>query len=247
MIYFITHITDTLGNNYLGIDVSLDTVTPFLNKLKDILSLDNYNKYTTLQQNRDHGKYHITVVNVMEYNKLSKEIGIDKFVNSLEKIFDYEIDDLKMLGIGTASKNENRSYFIVCDSDKLNSIRDRYELPKQDFHITLGYNIRDVFGVRKNEVLKNIEPFLNILSTSYYNSNENFDFIKEIENYNGDIQDVIEPTNIGDTSITFRNGQDYFTVALIDDKLRVVAQWEDKSDNIIPTLSNTVVSRKLKK
>jgi hypothetical protein len=78
----------------------------------------------------------------------------DKFINSLEPIFKYEIDDLEMLGIGTASKGDNTTYFIVCNSDKLDAVRTRCELPKFDFHVTLGFNLKDVFSVRKNEVIK---------------------------------------------------------------------------------------------
>jgi hypothetical protein len=79
---------------------------------------------------------------------------MDKFINSLESIFHYEIDDLYMRGIGTATKNTNTTYFIVCNSDKLDAIRKRFNLPEHDFHITLGFNLKDVFGVRKNEVIK---------------------------------------------------------------------------------------------
>jgi hypothetical protein len=95
----------------------------------------------------------MTVINVMDYNRLSKDMGVDKFINSLELVFDYEIDDLEMLGIGTATKDTNTAYFIVCKSDKLDAIRTRYELPKHDFHVTLGFDAKDVFGVPKNKVI----------------------------------------------------------------------------------------------
>ena len=130
MIYYLTYLKDTIGNNYIGIQIPSGVVTPFLNELKDIIGEDDFKSYTENQQKRDQGDYHISVINVMEYNALSKSMGIDKFINSLDPIFKYEIDDLKMMGVGTATKNENRAYFIVCDSDKLEAIRDRYELPK---------------------------------------------------------------------------------------------------------------------
>ena len=80
-------------------------------------------------------------------------MGVDKFINSLEPIFHYEIDDLNMLGVGSAKKETNAAYFIVCESDKLDAIRIRFGLPKQDFHVTIGFNPKDVFGVRKNQLL----------------------------------------------------------------------------------------------
>ena len=140
MEYYLTNLKDISGNNYLGIKIENGWVEPFLNELKEILGED-FSKYTNLQQQRDHNSYHITVINVMDYNRLTKEMGISNFINSLDLIFKYPIDDLQMLGIGTASRNENRAYFVVCRSEKLKAIRDRYGLPEQDFHITLGFKI----------------------------------------------------------------------------------------------------------
>jgi len=90
----------------------------------------------------------------MDFNRLSKDMGFDKLVNSLEPIFHYEIDDLEMLGVGKATKENNQAYFIVCNSEKLDAVRNRFGLPKQDFHITIGFNPKDVFGVPKNKVIE---------------------------------------------------------------------------------------------
>mgnify|MGYP006325814931 FL=1 len=102
------YIKDTTGNNYIGINIYVDRVTPYLNKLKNIIR-DDYDTYVQNQQNRDRGHYHITVINVMDYNRISKEIGIDKFINSLEHDFSQEFDDVKFMGLGTADKNGNRT------------------------------------------------------------------------------------------------------------------------------------------
>ena len=126
MQYFLSYIRDVAGNNYLGIKIEKALVEPYLNELKEILGSE-YETYTNLQQQRDSGQYHITLINTMDYNKLSKQ-GIDQFVNSLELVMKYPIDDLQMLGVGTAQKNENRAYFIVCRSEKLQAIRKRYDI-----------------------------------------------------------------------------------------------------------------------
>ena len=154
MIYYVSYLKDRLGNNYLGIDVPFEVVEPYLTKLEEIIGKESYETFTKNQQQRDHGNYHITVINVMDYNRLSKELGVDNFVNSLELVFDFEIDDLEMLGVGQATKETNTAYFIVCQSDKLDAIRTRFNLQKQDFHVTIGFNPKDIFGVRKNELLK---------------------------------------------------------------------------------------------
>ena len=100
MVYYVNYLKDVLGNNYLGLDIPKHVVEPFLNELRDILGEDDYAKFTENQIKRDGGHYHITVINVIDFNKLSN--NIDKFVNSLDPILKYPIDDLKLLGVGRA-------------------------------------------------------------------------------------------------------------------------------------------------
>jgi hypothetical protein len=153
MKYYVEHIKDAIGQNYLGIRIDSLEVLPFLDKLRSVLGKEDYDLYTQNQQTRDHGVYHMTVINVMDYGRLTKAMGMDKFVAAIQPIFEYEIDDLEMLGVGKAEAKGNTTYFVVCQSDKLEAIRTRFELPKHDFHITLGFNQKDVFGVPKNEII----------------------------------------------------------------------------------------------
>lgn len=243
MTYYITHLKDVIGNNYIGIKIPNEVAQPYLNFLKEEIGEDNFNKYTENQQRRDNGDYHITVVNVADYNRLSKEMGIDKFVNSLDNIFKYEIDDLKMKGVGTAVKNENRAYFIVCDSDKLEAVRCRYELNTHDFHVTLGFSPRDVFGVRKNEVMKKSSKFLQLLAQEYY-KRENWNFIKKIENYNLDPNSEVIPLKIEETFIKVKVDGMFMDVTYLDDKFWIVTCYSANED--LPRLSETEIAKKLK-
>lgn len=152
MSFYIKYLVDVLGKNYLGLEIPNNVIERFLEKLMEIVGYDEYELLTYNQQKRDNNKYHLTLINVMEFNKLSNEIGMSKFINSLDKIFNYEIDDLSLKGIGSISDNINITYFIVCESDKLDAVRERYNLPKRDLHITIGFNKKDVFSKRKNEV-----------------------------------------------------------------------------------------------
>ena len=156
MTYYADHIKDTLGNNYIGIKIDRLEMLPFLDKLRSILGKEDFDIYTGNQQARDHGSYHMTVINVMDYGRLTKSMGMDKFVAALQPVLEYEIDDLQMLGVGKAEARGNAAYFVACQSDKLDAIRDRFGLPKHDFHITLGFNQKDVFGVPKNQILADI-------------------------------------------------------------------------------------------
>ena len=153
MTYKLTYLKDVVGNNYVGINIPNEVVEPHLEKLKEILGEEDFEIFTQNQKTRDQGHYHITVINVMDCNRLSKEMGIANFVKSVELAFEYPVEDLEMLGVGEASKNGNTAYFIVCSSDSLDAVRTRFNLSKQDFHVTLGFNTKDVFGVPKNLVI----------------------------------------------------------------------------------------------
>jgi len=245
MIYYLTYIRDTIGNNYLGINIPNGVVQPFLNELKDLIGESDYEEFTDYQQKRDHGSYHITIINTMDYNRLSKEIGMDKFINSLEPIFKYELDDIRMMGLGTAERNGNRAYFVVCQSDKLDAIRNRYGLPKHDFHITLGFKHRDVFGVPKNEVLKKKDKFKQLLAQSFYKS-ENWNFIRKIENFDLDKNEEIVPISISDTSMKIKCGNYYMDFSFLEDSEKFWIMAKYPVDEEKPRISQTEISKILK-
>lgn len=151
MIYYLTWIKDTIGNNYIGLNIPNEVVKPYLDNLLSILGESDYQLFTNNQAKRDGNSYHITIINVSDTNKIIRQMGLGDFVKSSNLIFKYEIDDLEIMGIGKAQKGISISYFLVCKSNKLNAVRSRYDLPNRDFHITIGFNPRDVFGVAKDE------------------------------------------------------------------------------------------------
>lgn len=246
MIYYNTYIKDAIGNNYIGINIPNNTVTPFLNDMKNYIG-DKYEDYITNQQNRDHGNYHITVINVAEFNRLVKNSGgMEYLVKSIEKLFEYEIDDLKMMGVGRASKNENTAYYIVCKSEKLDAVRKRYNLEPKDFHITIAFSFKDVFGVRKNEVLKKDNMFLKLLANEYY-KNENWNFINKIVNFGFDRKSEVIPVKILDNLIRFKCEGYYFDVIYLDDKFWVATKFEVDKDTELHRIPETEIAKKLKK
>lgn len=239
----IEYIKDVIGNNYIGVNIYTDIAYPYLNQLKVHLS-DEYETYTKLQKERDNSHYHITVINVMEYNRLSKSMGVDKFINSLEKLLDMEFD-INLMGLGKATKNENNAYFVVVNSNDLQEVRKKYELPEQDFHITLGFKWKDVFGIRKNKVIELRDPFIKLLKDEYYKNGETFDFVKSLPNYDGEEELEVKPIKIEDTYATFNIGDDkYYSVSLIGDNLIISAKWSDKEKK--PLMANTLIYRKMK-
>lgn len=243
MTYYVTYLKDSLGNNYLGIKVPNSTVTPFLNKLKEILGETEYKDFIQNQISRDNGQYHITVINVSDYNRLLKKEGYKNFINSLNTVFEYEIDDLKMLGVGLAQRSTNRAYFVVVKSEKLDAIRKRYNLGEHDFHITLGFKDRDVFGVRKNKVLEIKSKFKQLLFQSFY-KNENWNFIKKIDNFDFSDNDELIPVKITDNTIRFKVSRYYIDVGYIEDKFWILSQFLIKEE--LPRIPQSEIIKILK-
>jgi hypothetical protein len=244
MIYYNTYIKDIIGNNYVGIVVPNSAVLPFLSDLKDFTG-DKYDEYVSNQQSRDHGNYHITVLNVAEYNKLSKDMGAGNLVKSMDKVFKYDIDDLRMMGVGMATKNENTAYYIVCKSEKLDSIRKRYDLEPKDFHITIAFLYKDVFGMRKNEVLQKENKFLKLLSNEYY-KNENWNFVNRIENFNFDLKSEVIPVKITKELVRFKCDGYYIDVIYLDDKFWIACSFEIDKSKELPRLPETEILKILK-
>jgi len=246
MIYYIKHLKDIIGNNYLGIDLPHTIIDKFLNDLKDILEDVDYNKFTENQIKRDGGSYHITVINVADYNRISKIMGIDKFINSLDPILKYPIDDLKLIGVGRSQKNENTSFYVVCNSSKLKSIRSRFELTEVDFHSTIGFNYKDVFGVRKNEVFQRENKFIQLLRLCFYN-NENWNFIKDISNFDLCERSEVIPILISDTILRVMCDGYYLDITYSDNSkgFRIMSQYSVNDDS--KRMSETEISRILNK
>lgn len=246
MIGYITHLKDSLGNNFLGIKVEEGLLQSHLNEFKEYVGEDDFLSFTEYQKKRDLGSYYLTVIDVNEYNNLLSEIGIDKFVNSLDPILKYEIDDLKLMGLGTAAKNENRSYFVVCKSEKLEAVRSRYELEEIDFHITLGFKWKDVRGVRKNEVLEKNNKFLKLLSAEFYKE-DNWNFVRRIGNFDLDPKAEIIPIQITETRMKLKCSGYYIDISFLEEgeKFWVVSKYP--VDIEMPRLPETEIAKTLNK
>lgn len=247
MIARLEYIKDIANLNYVGVNIYADAVYPFLEKMKSYLG-DNYDEYVKNQQDRDRNHYHCTVFNVAELNQIiSQDINNANILHQI--MADIEFDDFQMLGLGSAQKNENKAYFVVCRSQLIQELRRRFNLPEKDLHITLGFKWRDVFGVRKNNILADKEPFLDELYKYYKDFDTSFDFIKMIDGYDYDLSKSIFCTKIKPTYAEFRIGNEhgvsnYITIALIGNKLTIACKWENSEE--IPYLSDTLILRKLK-
>lgn len=132
-------IQDALGNDYVAIIVDDKLIADIISGLNDrITDFDQYNQKLL---ERNHGTYHITVFNVAE---CKKSPDCFRYAGTV-------VNDVVFKGIGSIEKDSNTTMFIVVESDTLQSVRCDAGLADKDFHITVGFTVKDLFHARKNE------------------------------------------------------------------------------------------------
>jgi len=135
----IKEFTDNKGLQYLAGEISQADIARYLRQMKTIL-VDKFDRFREYQSNRDHGLFHMTIVNPIEYQTLADPA----------KILGYKIR-IHLYGLGRVSKGDNTAYFVIADSNDGRFIRQKHLLAPKDFHVTLGFNEQDVHGVDKNK------------------------------------------------------------------------------------------------
>lgn len=242
MLARLEHLRDVLSTNYLGIAVRPEAVAPFLAQMRQHLG-DRFDLYAGMQSRRDLGSHHINVVSTAEYNALSERMGIDRWVSSLDRLMDVE-HDIALLGLGAAESRGNKEYFVVARSESLAGLRRSLGLPEKDFAVTLGFYPGEARGVRKDTLLPTRDQFLKLFGDAYYNHNKSFDFVRDMEHFDGDPEAEVVATSIGDSMATLRCGRtNYYTVCVLGDTLGIGARWQGQER---PRMSDTLISRKLK-
>ena len=240
MIKKVEWIRDTLGVNILAIPFTGAEIEPFVKDLQEIVSEEDYKKFSQNRIRVEGGDYLLVVANDIEIRSISPSS-----VDRINRVLDLEIADLHLESLGVSQDRENICYYIICHSKSLSSIREYLWLDKKPLFINLGWDPRDVSPGLKVTKLEKIDKFLKLLSENYYKEG-NFEFIKSVENYHLDKFDYIYPLKIENTTATFRDDNfNYFTISLINDKFRVVATWNDPRK--LPYLAQTLIDKKLKK
>lgn len=242
MNYYLSHIKDSIGNNYLGIKFHKEFVSPYLEYLREII--DDEDKFETLTNNqfrrdsRDgNPQWHCTVINVMEYNLAMKKLGLQLFTDKLNAAFNMIIDDLEVLGVGKAERNENEAYFAVLNSEQLQEVRKAFGFNEKDLHITLGFDQKDVFGVSKGKdsIIKKKAKLRKVLD-QLWKVNKDWTFLFDIGNFPDVLkkEDAIEPISLSDSVLTIKIDHTQLQISLIEksegEELWVVTQseWEEK-------------------
>lgn len=132
------------GRDYLGCELTHDEIEEYLNDFRAVDPI-NFKKASCNQRKRDGHSFHVTIVSPAEYDSLS--VTLRKRIRDLRR----RNVQLDLVGIGQVGDEQNKSYFVVVNSATLDEIRSIIGLPSRDYHVTLGFYIKDVHGVRKDE------------------------------------------------------------------------------------------------
>jgi len=145
----ITKLADSDGQEYLGAVVNRADLQPYLVQLKAILA-DDFDDFRANQAARDHQSFHVTLINPIEYQHVNKDL-VQELLSSTKSVSFSSQLEVTLLGLGKVEKAEQSTYFVVAQSNTGQLIRQRFLLKAKDFHVTLGFNPSDIYGVRKNK------------------------------------------------------------------------------------------------
>jgi len=137
---------------YLACPVSSHYIAQYLPDLQRYIS--NEERFQELRNHRsarDGNDHHMTIFSAQEYSKISlQEFEAQRHLFSSAWI--------SILGVGKAVSYNRiadfETYYLICESRKLNELRQRLGFAKRDFHITLGFAPEDLHNVSKSKDTK---------------------------------------------------------------------------------------------
>ncbi|NMP31365.1 hypothetical protein HII17_07310 [Thalassotalea sp. M1531] len=136
-------LSDASALQYVGGEVAKTKINNYLVQLKALLG-NEFAVFRQKQVERDHGKFHITLVNPFELKEVKPSL-IQKLLNDKTPL------SFQLKGLGRVKNENGKAYFIVAESRQAQSIRAKLGLKPKDFHITLGFSPKDIHGVRKDK------------------------------------------------------------------------------------------------
>jgi len=151
----LTELQDSQGLKYLGLNIPKAELVGYLAKMKRIIPAE-YAQYRDNQSLRDHGGFHLTLVNPYEYQLLNKtELALGKNFSitliGLGRVSSENTNKIKVPPHfeSTANKKNNTAYYIIANSSDGQFYRQNLLLKPKDFHVTLGFDSKDVYDKSK--------------------------------------------------------------------------------------------------
>lgn len=140
--YKIEYLYSRFEDRYIGLNVRLEDVQPYLYTLREQLGEEAFNMFSNAQKSRDGDKYHLTILTPQEYRLVDQNV-IDHYIGLNV--------ELNLLGLGCAKNGKNEAFYIVVSCIAASNLRKDLNLESRDFHITLGFYPKDVYDQSKDQ------------------------------------------------------------------------------------------------
>ncbi len=133
----LVHLQDSKGLKYIGGIVPRMSLLNYLSQMRSLIPTD-FADYRQYQIERDHGEFHMTLINPYEY----KEVDTNKLLTTGSLKITLE-------GLARVAKGNKETFFVVVNSEQAQMKRQLLGLSAKDFHITLGFKPEDIYDVSK--------------------------------------------------------------------------------------------------
>lgn len=148
-------VKDVNDHGYLSIKFDKESISS-INKYTDELRsyVDDEERFWEMinnQKKRDVNIHHCTILNSYEIGKL-KKINNDNDV--IDDYVNIEIGDFNIIGLGYLTDDklkDNQAFFLVCESKEVDKFRKHLGFGSKSLHITLGFDIKDIFNGDKDK------------------------------------------------------------------------------------------------
>ncbi len=147
-------LNDKNGSPYLVLEIPQKEIAPSTDFLSGKIP-DEY--LQNLSDRNGSDNFHVSILNPLEYGKLSKEEDFQARLEGLLSEFGNKGVSVNVGGIGTAKddKKDYQAWYLVLESDKMQDARKKlFGLGHTDLHTTLAFKNHDVFGVSKGPETK---------------------------------------------------------------------------------------------
>lgn len=125
---------------FVGLEIPQRALYPDLIVMRKILG-ERAHAYEDAFKSRYKGHYHLTLLNSEEYRLLD--------FNRVQAILG-RAASVELVGLGRHFSPLGDTFYTVCRSQDLELVRRELTDVRHDFHVTLGFDGKDVHGVRKD-------------------------------------------------------------------------------------------------
>lgn len=125
---------------YLGVKVHEYQIADFINEVIDHVGAEEAEAMFFKRRSRDRSRtHHMTLFNDMRIQNIGEQFS---------SVIGSEME-LTLTGIGSVTKGDNTAWYITVNSADADAFVSEHNVQSRDWHITLGFTIKDIHGVPK--------------------------------------------------------------------------------------------------